>query len=157
MADETHGSSLTWLRGDMHNHCEDHDLVAAHLEGANEQLDFVALTNHAQKPIFFEQHRMVEKARQALPGFPIFFGLEWNAPAGVHAGLVFPPGEREAVARKPCQRGHHLRGDLQRDGFKPVRFSGRGDRVGMRFHAVQYRPAPDEGDEIGELFRKRLI
>ena len=63
MADETHGSSLTWLRGDMHNHCEDHDLVAAHLEGANEQLDFVALTNHAQKPIFFEQHRMVEKAR----------------------------------------------------------------------------------------------
>jgi hypothetical protein len=27
----------------------------------------------------------------------------------------------------------------------------------MRFHAVQYRPAPDEGDEIGELFRKRLI
>ena len=67
------------------------------------------------------------------------------------------PGEREAVARKPCQRGHHLGGDLQRDGFKPVRLSGRGDRVGMRFHAVQYRPAPDEGDEIGELFRKRLI
>ena len=39
---------------------------------------------------------MIEQARRILPGFPIFFGLEWNAPMGGHAGLVFPIGEREA-------------------------------------------------------------
>ena len=80
----------------MHNHCEDHSLVAEHLEGVCNTLDFIALTNHAQKPVFFEQHRMIEQARRILPGFPIFFGLEWNAPRGGHAGLVFPIGEREA-------------------------------------------------------------
>ena len=96
MTDEkTHGP-LTWLRGDMHNHCEDHALVAEHLAGVGDTLDFIALTNHAQKPVFFEQHRMIEQARRILPGFPIFFGLEWNAPLGGHAGLVFPLGEREA-------------------------------------------------------------
>ena len=87
---------LRWLRGDMHNHCEDHALVAELLQGAGDALDFIALTNHAQKPIFFEQHRMIEQARRILPGFPIFFGLEWNAPMGGHAGLVFPIGAREA-------------------------------------------------------------
>ena len=87
---------LRWLRGDMHNHCEDHALVAEYLAGAGDTLDFIALTNHAQKPVFFEQHRMIEQARRILPGFPIFFGLEWNAPMGSHAGLVFPTGEREA-------------------------------------------------------------
>ena len=96
MADKTTRGPLRWLRGDMHNHCEDHDLVAEHLEGACNTLDFIALTNHAQNPVFFEQHRMIEQARRILPGFPIFFGLEWNAPRGGHAGLVFPMGEREA-------------------------------------------------------------
>jgi len=80
----------------MHNHCEDHALVAEYLAGADDSLDFIALTNHAQKPVFFEQHRMIEQARRILPEIPIFFGLEWNAPRGGHAGLVFPLGEREA-------------------------------------------------------------
>ena len=80
----------------MHNHCEDHALVAEHLQGVCNTLDFIALANHAQKPVFFEQHRMIEQARRILPGFPIFFGLEWNAPLGGHAGLVFPIGAREA-------------------------------------------------------------
>jgi len=92
MIDNALGTAPTWLRGDMHNHCEDRDLVLAHLEGAGEHLDFIALTNHAQKPIFFEQHHMVERIRAALPGLPVFFGLEWNAPAGTHAGVIFPPG-----------------------------------------------------------------
>ena len=96
MTDKTTHGPLRWLRGDMHNHCEDHALVAELLQGAGDALDFIALTNHAQKPIFFEQHRMIEQARRMLPGFPIFFGLEWNAPMGGHAGLVFPLGEREA-------------------------------------------------------------
>ena len=96
MADRITRGPLRWLRGDMHNHCEDHALVAELLQGAGDALDFIALTNHAQKPVFFEQHRMIEQARRMLPGFPIFFGLEWNAPMGGHAGLVFPIGEREA-------------------------------------------------------------
>ena len=96
MADKITRGPLRWLRGDMHNHCEDHALVAEHLAGAGDTLDFIALTNHAQKSVFFEQHRMIEQARRILPGFPIFFGLEWNAPMGGHAGLVFPVGAREA-------------------------------------------------------------
>ena len=96
MADETTRGPLRWLRGDMHNHCEDHALVAEYLAGAGDTLDFIALTNHAQKPVFFEQHHMIEQARRILPRFPIFFGLEWNAPRGGHAGLVFPLGGREA-------------------------------------------------------------
>ena len=96
MTNKTTRGPLRWLRGDMHNHCEDHALVAEHLEGAADTLDFIALTNHAQKPVFFEQHRMIEQVRRILPGFPFFFGLEWNAPLGGHAGLVFPIGEREA-------------------------------------------------------------
>ena len=96
MTNKTTRGPLRWLRGDMHNHCEDHALVAEHLEGASDTLDFIALTNHAQKPVFFEQHRMIEQARCILPEFPIFFGLEWNVPGRGHAGLVFPIGEREA-------------------------------------------------------------
>ena len=76
MADKTTRGPLRWVRGDMHNHCEDHALVAEHLEGASNALDFIALTNHAQKPVFFEQHRMIEQARCILPGVPIFFGLD---------------------------------------------------------------------------------
>ena len=96
MTDKTTRGPLRWLRGDMHNHCEDHALVAEYLAGASDTLDFIALTNHAQKPVFFEQHRMIEQARRILPEFPVFFGLEWNAPGRGHAGLVFPIGEREA-------------------------------------------------------------
>jgi len=106
MIDNALGTAPTWLRGDMHNHCEDHDLVLAHLEGAGEHLDFIALTNHAQKPIFFEQHHMVERIRAALPGLPVFFGLEWNAPAGTHAGVIFPPGAREAENAYAFARDH---------------------------------------------------
>ena len=62
MADETTCGPLRWVRGDMHNHCEDHALVAEHLAGAGDALDFIVLTNHAQKPVFFEQHRMIEQA-----------------------------------------------------------------------------------------------
>ena len=96
MADKITRGPLRWLRGDIHNHCEDHALVAEYLAGASDTLDFIALTNHAQKPVFFEQHRMIEQARRILPEFPIFFGLEWNAPGRGHAGLVFPVGAREA-------------------------------------------------------------
>ncbi len=87
---------LRWLRCDLHNHCEDHDMIEAHLDGAAERLDVVALTNHAQKPIFLEQHAMVEKARRLMPERLVLFGMEWNAPLGVHANLVFPPGPNEA-------------------------------------------------------------
>ena len=96
MADKITRGPLRWLRGDIHNHCEDQALVAEYLTGVGDSLDFIALTNHAQKPVFFEQHRMIEQARRILPGFPIFFGLEWNAPMGGHAGLVFPIGGHEA-------------------------------------------------------------
>ncbi len=96
MADKVTRGPLRWLRGDMHNHCEEHALIAEHLAGAGDALDFIALTNHAQKPVFFEQHRMIERVRCILPEFPIFFGLEWNAPIGGHAGLVFPIGAHEA-------------------------------------------------------------
>ncbi len=87
---------LEWLRGDLHNHCEKHELIPEHLDGVARRLDFMALTNHAQKPIFFEQHRMIARARELLPGFPLFFGLEWNAAGGRHACVIFPPGPREA-------------------------------------------------------------
>ncbi len=87
---------LQWLRGDLHSHCEDHGLVEAHIEGAADRLDFIALSNHAQKPIFFEQHRMVDRARRLAPELIIFFAMEWNAPLGTHANLVFPLGPNEA-------------------------------------------------------------
>ena len=96
MNDSAAQEKVEWLRCDLHNHCEDHDLVEAHVEGASERLDVIALSNHAQKPIFFEQHRMVEKARQLLPERLVLFGMEWNAPLGVHANLVFPVGPNEA-------------------------------------------------------------
>jgi len=99
-------SSLQWLRGDLHNHCEDHDLVEAHIEGAAGRLDFIALSNHAQKPIFFEQHRMIDTARRLAPGLTTFFGLEWNAPLGVHANVIFPPGPNEADNAYAFARAH---------------------------------------------------
>jgi hypothetical protein len=105
-------ASLEWLRGDLHNHCEKHELIPEHLLGVEERLDFMALTNHAQKPIFFEQHQMIEQARALLPNFPIFFGLEWNAAAGRHAGVIFPPGPREAEHAYAFSKAHdrHIEG-----------------------------------------------
>ena len=113
MADTTPSHPpLEWLRGDLHNHCEKHELVPEHLHGVAARLDFMALTNHAQKPIFFEQHRMIEQARALLPGLPIFFGLEWNTPTGQHACVIFPPGPREATHAYAFSKAHdhHVEG-----------------------------------------------
>ena len=96
MNDYVAKEDFEWLRCDLHNHCEDHDLVEAHVESVSERLDVIALSNHAQKPIFFEQHRMIEKARELLPEQLVLFGMEWNAPLGVHANLIFPAGPNEA-------------------------------------------------------------
>ena len=95
-----------WLHGDMHCHCERHDLVEAMFDGVDERLDFVALTNHAQKPIMEEQAEMIGRARELLPGFPIFYGLEWNAPVGVHINVIFPPSPNEAVNALAFARAH---------------------------------------------------
>ena len=101
-------AQLRWIRGDMHNHCERHELVEAHLSGISERLDFVALTNHGQKPIFFEQHEMVAAARQ-FAEIPVLFGVEWNAAEGRHANVVFPPGSSEADSAYAFSRAHDRR------------------------------------------------
>ncbi|MBI2502660.1 MAG: hypothetical protein HYW07_05435 [Candidatus Latescibacteria bacterium] len=88
-------SLLHWLRGDLHTHCEDPGLAAAYLEGVGGRLDFIALTNHAQKPALREQAQVVARMRDALPGLLLFSGLEWNTPAGGHACLIFPPSPHE--------------------------------------------------------------
>ena len=106
MNDSAAQERVEWLRCDLHNHCEDHDLVETYVEGASERLDVIALSNHAQKPIFFEQHRMVEKARQLLPERLVLFGMEWNAPLGVHANIVFPVGPNEAENAYAFARAH---------------------------------------------------
>lgn len=90
-------STLTWLRGDMHNHCERAELLDEHLAGGVERLDFAALTNHAQKPVFFTQHEMIERGRQRYPDFPLLFGMEWNAAGGGHANILFSPSEDESA------------------------------------------------------------
>ena len=95
-----------WLRGDLHSHCENHDLIEAHIEGAADRLDFIALSNHAQKTIFFEQHLMVDQARRLAPSLLVFFAMEWNTPLGVHANLVFPPGPNEAHNAYAIARAH---------------------------------------------------
>ena len=106
MNDSAAQDKVKWLRCDLHNHCEDHDLVETYVEGASERLDVIALSNHAQKPIFFEQHQMVEKARQLLPERLVLFGMEWNAPLGVHANIVFPVGPNEAENAYAFARAH---------------------------------------------------
>ena len=106
MNDSAAQEKVEWLRCDLHNHCEDHDLVETYVEGASERLDVIALSNHAQKPIFFEQHRMVEKVRQLLPERLVLFGMEWNAPLGVHANIVFPVGPNEAENAYAFARAH---------------------------------------------------
>ncbi len=84
-----------WLAGDLHNHCESHELVNEHFTGLDERLDFVALTNHANKAMFVEQVDMVAQAR-TMVAMPVLFGLEWNAAAGIHACVIFPPCLEEA-------------------------------------------------------------
>jgi hypothetical protein len=86
---------LHWLRGDLHTHCEDPGLATAYLEGVGGRLDFIALTNHAQKPALREQEALVARMRALLPGLLLFSGLEWNTPTGGHACLIFPPSPRE--------------------------------------------------------------
>lgn len=106
MNDSAEKEGLQWLRCDLHNHCENHDLIEKYVEGAAKRLDVIALSNHAQKPIFFEQHRMVERARQLLPEQLVLFGMEWNAPLGVHANLIFPVGPNEAENAYAFARAH---------------------------------------------------
>lgn len=84
-----------WLVGDLHNHCERHELVDEHFTGIDQRLDYVALTNHAQKPIFAGQAEMVARGRELLD-IPVFFGLEWNALEGHHANVILPPCADEA-------------------------------------------------------------
>ena len=106
MDDSAEKEGLQRLRCDLHNHCENHDLIEEYVEGSAKRLDVIALSNHAQKPIFFEQHRMVERARQLLPEQLVLFGMEWNAPLGVHANLIFPVGPNEAENAYAFARAH---------------------------------------------------
>lgn len=88
--------ALTWLKGDLHCHCERHELLPALLDGVPARLDFLALTNHPHKPIFAEQAAMLARARAACPTVALFFGVEWNGLGGRHTNLIFPPSSREA-------------------------------------------------------------
>ena len=135
---------MEWLRGDMHNHCERFDLLDEHFGGVDKRLDFLAFTNHAQKPIFFHQHEMIARGRELLPGIPVFFGMEWNAPEGRHAGVVFPPSSDEADHAYSFSRAH----DRHVDGSNPdvdasmERLSGKSEeeRPVLFFN----HPAPDD-------------
>ena len=102
---------MTWLRGDMHNHCEKPELLEEHLRGI-ERLDFAALTNHAQKPVFFSQHEMIARGREGNPEFPLLFGMEWNAAGGRHANIIFPPSPEESAHAYAFSRAHdrHVEG-----------------------------------------------
>ncbi len=57
---------------------------------------------------------MIERARE-LTEIPVLFGLEWNAPEGRHANLIFPPGPRESEHAYAFARGH----DRRLDGSRP--------------------------------------
>ena len=106
---------FTWLKGDLHCHCERHELVDELVEGAAGRLDFLAITNHAQKPVLQEQAGMVARARSLLPRTPVFFGLEWNGPAGRHINVIFPPSPHEAEDALAFAREH----DCIRSGREP--------------------------------------
>ena len=67
------------------------------------------------------------------------------------------PGQREAAPGEFGQRRGHGRDNVQRESFKPLRLGRRGEGVGRRFHALQYRPAGGEGDKFAGIFYKRLI
>lgn len=85
-----------WLKGDLHCHCEQHELLPELTEYVRGRLDFLALTNHAHKPMFREQVLMVARVRELLPDTLVLFGLEWNGPGGRHTNVIFPPSGREA-------------------------------------------------------------
>ena len=102
----------SWLQGDLHTHCEDAAQIGAYVEHLDRRLDFVALTNHGQKPVFFEQHLMVADLRQRWTTGIVLSGVEWNAPGGGHACVVFPPHPDEAAHAYALSRGfdRHLEG-----------------------------------------------
>lgn len=95
----------TWLRGDLHTHCEDAAQIGDYVDRIDPRLDFVALTNHGQKPVFFQQHHMVADLRQRWSGGLVLSGVEWNAPGGGHACVVFPPHPDEAERAYALARG----------------------------------------------------
>lgn len=105
---------LAWLRGDLHTHCEDASQIGDYVDRIDPRLDFVALTNHGQKPVFFEQHHMVADLRQKWPAGLVLSGVEWNAPGGGHACVVFPPHADEAKHAYALARGfdRHLEGAI---------------------------------------------
>lgn len=135
---------LEWLRGDMHNHCERFDLVDEHFGGVDERLDFLAFTNHAQKPIFFRQHEMIARGRELLPGVPVFFGMEWNAPEGRHACVLFPPSPDEADHAYGFSKAH----DRHVDGSDPDvdAAMARLSRMGEEERPVLFFNHPAPGD-----------
>lgn len=105
----------TWLRGDLHTHCEIAAQIGAYVDSIDPRLDFVALTNHGQKPVFFESHPMVAELRQRWTAGTVLFGVEWNAPGGGHACVLFPPDAGEADHAYALARGF----DRHFDGARP--------------------------------------
>jgi hypothetical protein len=108
-------SPWTWLCGDLHTHCEDTAQIGNYVDRIDPRLDFVALTNHGQKPVFFEQHLMVADLRQKWQSGLVLSGVEWNAPEGGHACVVFPPHANEAEHAYALSRGF----DRHLEGAKP--------------------------------------
>ncbi|HJP29165.1 MAG TPA: hypothetical protein QGF95_01275 [Candidatus Latescibacteria bacterium] len=104
-----------WLRGDLHTHCEVAEQTGDFVDSIDPRLDFVALTNHGQKPVFFEQHHMVADLRQRWSSGIVLSGVEWNAPQGGHACVVFPPHTDEAGHAYALARGF----DRHLDGARP--------------------------------------
>jgi hypothetical protein len=106
-----------WLRADLHTHCEDASQIDRYVGAIDDRLDVVALTNHAQKPVFAEQRDMLELLRQRFGGL-MLCGIEWNAPGGGHACVLFPPcaGESdhaEELARRFDRRVHGASADIE--------------------------------------------
>ena len=115
MASTAGAAPWAWLRGDLHTHCEVAAQIGAYVDSIDPRLDFVALTNHGQKPVFFEQHDMVAELRQRWTARIVLSGVEWNAPGGGHASVVFPPGAGEADHAYALARGF----DRHLDGAHP--------------------------------------
>ncbi|HIG15924.1 MAG TPA: hypothetical protein EYQ31_00695, partial [Candidatus Handelsmanbacteria bacterium] len=105
----------SWLRGDLHTHCEDAAQIGDYVDRIDPRLDFLALTNHGQKPVFFEQHHMVAELRQRWTSGLVLSGVEWNAPGGGHACVVFSPHADEADHAYALARGF----DRHLDGAPP--------------------------------------
>jgi hypothetical protein len=90
----------TWLVGDHHmhtiasdgSHTMEYDV--AHSEG----LDFIVITNHGSTdnlPRIESEYRELLRLRKENPDVLIFYGFEWNVPAGEHATFIAEPGEHE--------------------------------------------------------------